>query len=527
MLWRGADMIFRFRNVWLIFLAIFLVCPLPSVAAAQDPPPTEIYWGHDDYRLPSRQALIIGVSGLQENSGFLSLKNPRNDAKVVTEALGHAGFDPAINLAEQYAPEQMTRQNIKKALYDFALMLKASQGVGLIYFSGHGVERNGKMYVAPYDAYVHYERDLDEELIPVSLFYDAFQFAGNPLNLLVLDACRDNPWTKPLDQFGPPRSPPVAQATQKNVIVFTSTLSGSKALDGDGNMSPYADSFASALKLFDQGLAPFFDEIARRIRFLNQSDPTIQVPSYTPTGREFVFDPTIATFNREFELFKKDVALGNRFLLNDLLWTFGAGYFYKATQKHLATADLVPATAAPTRIVQVVGASNLRVAPTTSSDIADVRSTGARLAVVQEGLQDRQGQRWLAVQPAASAAPVFIRTDRVQAVAAKPPAATLAVSFVDDAGGGLPALALQSATDIKNLIAQQNKDLITRIELIGYRLKGTGPTPVDPLKLLGRQTVAVQALSDAGIEAPKVQVSTKDVDDASKDGAVELVINGN
>ena len=80
----------------------------------------------------------------------------------------HAGFK-TVNLGEVYdgKPASLTCQNVKAAIYDFAEKLKFKGGVGLVYFAGHGVERDGNLYLVPYDAFLKYERDFYEELIPM------------------------------------------------------------------------------------------------------------------------------------------------------------------------------------------------------------------------------------------------------------------------------------------------------------------------------------------------------------------------
>src|SRR5712675_2175087 len=99
----------------------------------------QIYLGSTEYHLAARNALVVGVSSLKDGNGFAKLKNPEKDAAAVTAALRKIGF-AVMSLNEVYKPEELTRQNIKIALYDFARILQSVGGVGLIYFSGHGVE---------------------------------------------------------------------------------------------------------------------------------------------------------------------------------------------------------------------------------------------------------------------------------------------------------------------------------------------------------------------------------------------------
>src|ERR1700752_59900 len=81
-----------------------------------------IYDVDNEYRLASRSALVIGVGDLEDDNGFSPLRNPRNDAREVANALKAVGFR-VVNLSESLDPQKMTRQNIKKAIYDFAELL--------------------------------------------------------------------------------------------------------------------------------------------------------------------------------------------------------------------------------------------------------------------------------------------------------------------------------------------------------------------------------------------------------------------
>ena len=171
----------------------------------------------------------------------------------------------------------LTRQTIKIEVYAFAEKLKSAPSgcVGLIYFAGHGVEYNDKIYLAPYDLYVQFDRDLREELVPVSFFYDAFAYAGNQFNFIVLDVCRDSPW-KSLRPFGgkPPEVGIHVSRQSTNVVLATSVWDSATALDGVGHLSPYASSFIEALKKADVGYLATFGDIGLSFVALAQQYPS-------------------------------------------------------------------------------------------------------------------------------------------------------------------------------------------------------------------------------------------------------------
>jgi hypothetical protein len=491
-----------------------------GVGMADDAVSEKIYLGSVEYHLAARNALVVGVSSLKDGNGFADLKNPEKDALAVTAALRKIGF-AVMSLNEVYKPEQLTRQNIKLALYDFARVLQSVGGVGLIYFSGHGVERDGQMYLAPYDAYVRFERDLSEELIPIRLFYDAVQYANNPLNLFVIDACRDNPWTKPLEQFGlayQSRSTPASE----NVILANSTLSGSKSPDGAGDRSPYADAFVLSLDQADENLSGFFGAIGGALHRLRRQHPEMPVPTIQqPTGREFVFVPTLATYNREQSIYKIATNTGNRDVLEQLTWKYSGGYFYKAAKSWLEHAPLAPANPLPANVIQLQKASEFRAAPSSKSTILETRSAGTRL--VATALSDQK--QYVAVATGWKQEPAFVRANQVRIAPVKIARKLLNISFKDSPETGVDLLSDESVSQM-GALSKEFAPLLTRIDIIGYEYVGTASVQQHALRLLLRQAGVVEALSNIGYDSTKIAIRTRKTQNVDEDDLVRIQFNG-
>jgi len=449
-----------------------------------------------------------------------------NDAEQVSAALHGLGFE-VTNLSAIYEPQQMTRQNIKKALYDFALVIKETGGFGLVYFSGHGVERNGQMYLAPYDSYVRFEQDFEEELIPIHMFYDAFRYAGNPMNLLIIDACRDNPWTRPVAKFNQINYPS-PQISAENVILATSTLSGEKADDGKEDVSPFADAFVHSVMEADFGLGKVSEQLSRIIRRLRQKNPTAEVPTINGlAGRDFVFDPTLKTFNLEQEAFNTGKQLGNRDLLNDLLWNYSAGYFYKSAKDYLDTAPLAPQSASaavPTRIVMTNGSYALRNLPSTKADIAEIKPAGTRLAVVAEGPKSRNGDQWYTVaidRPE----PAYVLAKRVQTISKANPIVLSNLLFDPGQQAGVEQVATESAAEIRRVMGGENKNTITRVTVVGYGSTAAEGNSTAGLQLIGRQAAVVREIAETGFDGSKIAVVVAHAKQDANLGAVDLFLN--
>ena len=183
----------------------------------------------------SKVALIIG------NNSYVhapALDNPVNDARAVAKLLRSIGFD----VMEHYDVGKADAGDIMEA---FAKKT-TSADVGLVYFAGHGIQVSGTTYLVPTDVSLDNNRDL-RKLIPADHFLeDAAQAAK--LGVVILDACRDNPFIKRLSEAaGKSRSMVVGRGLSrigdvpKNSMIAYATQAGNVALDGTGGVnSPYA-----------------------------------------------------------------------------------------------------------------------------------------------------------------------------------------------------------------------------------------------------------------------------------------------
>jgi uncharacterized caspase-like protein len=152
------------------FAILLRICALfatLSLAQAQSPAP--------------REALVIGNA----DYSFGALRNPKNDAKAMAEALDEAGFEVTVATDADQA-------SMEKAIKAFGAKLKSKGGVGLFYFSGHGAQISGENYLIPTSV-----TDADEVKsgsVTATEIVNAMAGAHNGLNIVILDACRTNPF---------------------------------------------------------------------------------------------------------------------------------------------------------------------------------------------------------------------------------------------------------------------------------------------------------------------------------------------
>ena len=167
-----------------------------------------------------RTALIVGNAAYS----WATLKNPVNDATGIAEELKKAGFAVTLGL-------DLTQAQMRSAITSYGQRLASSKAVGLFYFAGHGAQLAWRNYLIPVDGEIASVEELRDRGVDVNSLIDGIRRAGNPMNLIILDACRDNP-------FGS-----VARVEQRGLsqldappgtLLAYATAPGNTAIDGEG-----------------------------------------------------------------------------------------------------------------------------------------------------------------------------------------------------------------------------------------------------------------------------------------------------
>ena len=169
-----------------------------------------------------RQALVIG------NSAYTSagmLRNPVNDARAISNTLSQLGFEATtITNADQRKMEQSIR--------DFGKELRNQKGVGLFYYAGHGMQFDGENYLLPTDIDPSTEEDVRYDAVPVGKLLAQMRAADNKMNVVILDACRNNPFSRSFRTFNPGLAQVNAAA---GTFISFATAPGQIAADGEGS----------------------------------------------------------------------------------------------------------------------------------------------------------------------------------------------------------------------------------------------------------------------------------------------------
>ena len=181
-----------------------------------------------------RLALVIGNGAYKK----APLRNPVNDAYDMAEALRKIGF-------EVIHKENASQWSMENAIRDFGKRLRKG-GVGLFYFAGHGIQVKGINYLIPVDARIESESDVKYECVDAGRVLGKMEDAGNDLNIVVLDACRDNPFAR---GFRSSSSGLARMDAPKGSLIAYATAPGSIAADGIGRNGVYTKHLLDKMKI--------------------------------------------------------------------------------------------------------------------------------------------------------------------------------------------------------------------------------------------------------------------------------------
>lgn len=222
-----------------------------------------------------RLALIIGNGSYKT----APLSNPVNDVRLMETVLKQSGFTVI-------KAENASLRETRRLVRDFGDKLKQRGGVGLFYFAGHGVQVRGENYLVSIDSDIRNEDEVAEDALNASLVLEKMQSAGNRMNLVILDACRNNPFAV---RNRSSASGLATMSAPSGSMVAYATSPGSVASDGTGQNGLYTQHLAQVLS--QPGLP--VEEVFKQVRTLVRRDSKGQQTPWENTALEgqFYFKP--------------------------------------------------------------------------------------------------------------------------------------------------------------------------------------------------------------------------------------------
>lgn len=236
-----------------------------------------------------RYALVIGNSRYPN----APLRNPANDAGAIAALLKGLGFEVTQAL-------DIGRDEMLKTIDTYSSAVGRDGAVGLFYFAGHGLQLAWRNYLVPVDAVIDTPDDVRDRTVNLNTLLQGLTRAKNPMNLIILDACRDNPFgsrlagaQKGLSQFDAPPGSLLAYATAP----------GNVASDGDGEHGVYTDNLLRELKVPETKIEDVFKRVRLRVRRRTRGQ---QIPwESTSLEDDFYFVPPRAVMLADEEAVRK------------------------------------------------------------------------------------------------------------------------------------------------------------------------------------------------------------------------------
>ena len=237
-----------------------VAAPAPAIVAPPPTPPVvaSIPAKQSPSTIPDRGrrvALVVGNSAYRNVS---ALPNPKSDAASIAAALRQTGFQSVTLLTD------LDRDKLTNALQKFAEVAETADW-SVVYFAGHGMEIGGVNYLIPIDAKLSSDRDIAFQAIPLEVVLNAAERAKK-LRLVILDACRDNPFAAQMKRSMTVATRSVTRGLaqvepEAGTMVVYSAKHGETALDGTGGNSPFATALAKNIQTPGLEVRLLFDTV--------------------------------------------------------------------------------------------------------------------------------------------------------------------------------------------------------------------------------------------------------------------------
>ncbi|MBQ4379357.1 MAG: caspase family protein [Treponema sp.] len=218
-----------------------------------------------------RYALVIGNQTYEQSA----LKNPVADAKMMKESLEKCGFEVTLAL-------DLDLTKLRKTIADYAEKVSesGSNSISFFYYSGHGVQLDGKNYLVPVD-----DKEITTAFKAKSLCYkidEVFSLVPSKTQIVVLDACRNNPFSSTKEVFQKGLSRIANPKGVTNFIAFFSTSDGATADDGSGKNSLFTEKLSFHIENdFNTPISTVFNSVASDVK---EATSGRQTPLVTGTG---------------------------------------------------------------------------------------------------------------------------------------------------------------------------------------------------------------------------------------------------
>ncbi|PTD95746.1 caspase family protein [Pseudothauera lacus] len=243
-------------------------------------------------------ALVVGISNYP-NGG--ALKNPAHDAEDISKALLDLGFSVISQI-------DCTVEDIDRALESFKDNLNSNE-VGLFYFAGHGMQIKGENYLNAIDTNFIDEISAKHSSFPLNQVIEVMDSCANSTNLIILDACRNNPFVRAWNR-GPEQRGLASIYTPKGTLIAFATSPGEVAGDGAGRNGSYTEALLRHINTPDIPVEDLFKRVRNTLSMLTSEKQTSW--EHTSLSGDFYFNISIG---RSITIYGADAIADAQFVL--------------------------------------------------------------------------------------------------------------------------------------------------------------------------------------------------------------------
>jgi uncharacterized caspase-like protein len=369
-----------------------------------------------------RVALVIGNAAYQNAP---TLPNPVNDGAVIAQTLKDAGFDVVDSRHDLAAVE------MRRALRDFSDRARDAD-IAVIYYAGHGLEVDGNNYLIPVDAKLERDADVYDEGLSLDRVLVAIEPAKQ-LRLVILDACRDNPFAKTMKRTLVSRSIERGLAkvepTNPNTLIAYSAKAGSTALDGDSKNSPFTVALSAHLTTPGLDVRRAFGFVRDDVLKItaNRQEPFV----YGSLGGEdvpLVAAPTAvkvpppaalnaqAEARRDYEL---ALQIGNKDALKAFLAQYPDGFYANLAKIQITKIEAEDARVAATEKAKQAEQERARLAANSTQNTQQLKAAEAQVKAAEQARIDAEKAKQVALDQAADAERKRVAAENSAAVPAQ------------------------------------------------------------------------------------------------------------
>ena len=414
-----------------------------------------------------RVALVIGNAAYQN---VPRLPNPVNDGNTVAATLKDAGFDLVESRHDLPASET------RRALRDFADRARDAD-IAVVYYAGHGIEVDGGNYLIPVDAKLERDTDVYDEALSLDRVLLAVEPAKK-LRLVILDACRDNPFAKTMKRTVASRA--IGQGLAKiepsspNLLIAYSAKAGSTAADGDGRNSPFTSALSRHLTTPGLDVRRAFgyvrDDVLKTTN--NRQEPFV----YGSLGGEdvpLVPAPKVAApaapanpqadMRRDYEL---ALQIGNKAALNAFLAQYPDGFYASLAKLQLEKIAAEEVRIAATEKARLAEQERARLAAEGAQKAAQAKAEADARAAEQARLAAEKAKEAAQAQAAAA------EQKRLEAEKVAADTGTKVAALSPAAAAGQPSLASLSSNTPQAEVAKSVQAELRRVGCLSGEADG-------------------------------------------------------